>query len=279
MKRNLIVAVILIITVGLTPQFVQAQKMYIGLEGGYGLKISPQSNGWNYTNVDHAGTITTYERVNFSLGQGLQTGASFGYMLTENIGVELGVYYFGGSPCKAHYTRIDTLSTYENVDFSFSAKMVRISPSLILTTNSGKLNPYMKFGAAINKGSLEEVYEGVDYTSDYIIRRYRYNKGLALGLTSAVGLSYAINDKFTAFGEVRMINMAYSPEKRLMTKYTVNGADQLPSMTTEDKEVDYVNSYDYDSANPPSVNEPATWLKENFSLNSIGLNLGVRFNL
>jgi hypothetical protein len=122
------------------------------------------------------------------------------------------------------------------------------------------------------------VHEGVN-NGDFIKTEYQYNKGMALGLSAAAGGSFKINDRFSVFGEFRMINMAYSPGKRVTTESSVNGIDLLPSLTTADKIVEYVDSYEYDYNNQPSQNEPSHWLKENYSLNSIGFYIGLRFNL
>jgi len=278
MKRNLIAAIALISTICLFSQMVQAQQIYVGLEGSYGLKISPQDNTWFFTNVDQTGSVQTYKKVDFSLGQGFQTGITLGYMFSENIGADLGLAYFGGTACKAYYSNTDTLGVTETMDYSFKATMFRINPSLLLSVTAGKISPYMKFGVVLSTGSLEEVHEGVN-NGDFIKTEYQYNKGMALGLSAAAGGSFKINDRFSVFGEFRMINMAYSPGKRVTTESSVNGVDLLPSLTTADKIVEYVDSYEYDYNNQPSQNEPSHWLKENYSLNSIGLNIGVRFNL
>lgn len=279
MKNKWILALLLLIAFGFSSQNLAAQKMYLSLDAGYGTKISTQDNSWYYTNIDAENGVHTYEVVRFSLGQGTQAGASFGYMFTENMGFELKLSFLAGTPCKAHYNNVDTsTNVFSHMSYSFGAKMVRINPSLFITTGSGKLRPYMKFGFIFSKGSLEEIHEGTDYSGDFIKRTYLYNKGAAFGLSSAVGTTFAISDKISLFGEIHLINMSYSPKKMQLTECSENGLDVLPSMSAEDKESVFVESYDFDFNNQPPATEPRTELERNYSLNSVGLNLGVRLS-
>lgn len=64
-----------------------------------------------------------------------------------------------------------------------------------------------------------------------------------------------------------------------VTEYTYNGTDELGDLTTSEKEIELVNSYSYDSNNVPSDSGPTKALKERLPFGSLGLNVGVRFNI
>jgi len=74
-----------------------------------------------------------------------------------------------------------------------------------------------------------------------------------------------------------MINLSYAPTKGEYTKYSIDGADQLPSMTTSQKEEEYVDSIDRTSSDTPSDSTPSQYLKTPYSFGSLGLKFGLRF--
>ncbi len=278
MKRKNVIFSTLFLLASMIPGITSAQSMYLSIDAGYGTKLSPQNNSWYYTNVDYIGSVYTSERVNFSLGQGFKAGISFGYGITDNISLEIGAYYFGGSPCSAHYIRVDSATPYTNMNYEFSAEMIRINPSLQISAGDGKAQPYAKFGTVISRGSMTEIHDGISSGDDLHIE-YRYNKGIAIGLSAALGTTFRFNDKWSLFGELSMVNMSYSPNKRTTVAYTENGVDQLPYMTASQIDVEYVDRDEFDFNNQPPQSEPSKWLKENYSLSNVGINVGLRIYL
>ena len=132
------------------------------------------------------------------------------------------------------------------------------------------------FGA-VTYTDLNEEYEN-NILENKVIEKWKYNGGMAFGISSALGLMYHISDLISVYGELDLVGMSYAPIKGVMTEYTVNGADKLPNLTTDDKEIDFVDDITYDYNNPPSSAEPSKELKFYFPYSSIGLNIGVRFS-
>lgn len=153
--------------------------------------------------------------------------------------------------------------------------MLRINPSIVIAAGFKKINPYAKFGLVIGSGSI--MYEYNDNNNGNLtVRKAKLNGGIALGLSSGIGVLFTLNDKMSFFSELNMVNLSYAPTKGKLTVATDNGADELPGMTTRERETVYVNSYTESSSNPPS--EPRKELKQKMPFGSLGLNFGLKIN-
>jgi len=281
MKKSSIILFFVLLITGLMPPSAYGQQFYVGIDAGYGLKINSSNYGWYNDSYDRDGSVSTYNNVRFSLGQGLQTGVAAGCMFNNNFGIEVGLAYQIGAPIKSHYYVSDTTgSSYENMNFSKSAQSIRITPAFIMQAKpDATFSPFLKMGLICSMASMEEIHEGVDYMGDYIVYRWNYSKGINLGALSSLGAVYNINDKLALVGEFKIQLLSYAPEKSEYTECTVNGVDLLPGMTTSDKITEYVDSYSYDPHVAQSPTEPKTTIKETYSLNSYGFQLGLRINL
>jgi hypothetical protein len=246
-----------------------AQGAYADVTLGYGTNMaSSTSENGTFTN-----NLETSETVNFSLGKGVNFGGNFGYFLNNHIGFELGINYLLGGKNTSTFTGTDYKATY-----IMHAKMLRLIPSIILAAGHEKINPYAKFGFVIGTGSVFSEMEEKD-DGDITIENWKYNGGMALGMNSAIGVLYTLKSNLFFFGEVNMINMSYAPTKGKITEATFNGKDELPDMTTRQKESEFVDSYSYDPMNPPPASEPRKELKYKSPFGSVGINIGLRFNL
>ena len=217
------------------------------------------------------------EQINFSFGKGLNFGADFGYMFNKNLGAEIGVSYLIGGKT------ISTLTQPNNsTEITVSSKMLRINPSLVITSGFEKINPYAKFGLILGSGyvilsSNQEIsgFSGQQSNSESI----KLSGAIAIGLTSGIGAIYKINDKLSFFGELNMINLSFAPTKGIKTDFRIDGVDMLPSLPTRQKETEYLDSFTETSSNSnPQDSEPSKKLKQKLPFGSFGLNLGLRVN-
>lgn len=257
-------------------------QFYINVGGGYNLGIANQSLLYNYESTND---IEKAENVKISLGKGLDFGLNLGYMFNSNLGIDLQCTYLLGDEAtgesKSTYTFYNT-KYYDYEKISIKSQMIRVNPSIIIASGFEKLDPYAKFGVILGFGSITCSYLGEDYINDQLqnkeVQEWKLNGGMAFGLSSTLGLMYHISDLISVYGELNLVGMSYAPTKGVMTKYTVNGSDRLPNLTTDDKEIDFVDDITYDYNNPPSSAEPSKELKNYLPYSSIGLNIGVRFS-
>lgn len=250
-----------------------AQRAYVNINVGYGFRMSSQNlHFFNFYNSTSGNIINTNEQVNVSLGKGLNIGGTFGYMINKNIGTELGVSYLIGGKSKAKVADLDGTS-----DYTLSSKMLRINPTIVIASGFEKINPYAKFGLIIGSGSI--MYKEIYNNAGVGIMKMKLNGGIALGLSSGVGAIYKMNDKMSFYGELNMVNLSYAPTKGKITDYSYNGVDGLVDLTTNEKEIEFVDSYTYNSNNQPSDSKPSIKLKQKLPFGSFGLILGWRINL
>ena len=257
-------------------------QFYINVGGGYNLGIANQSLLHNYESTNN---IEKMENVTTSLGKGLNFGLNLGYMFNGNIGIDLQCSYLLGDETTIEHKDTYTLwgtNYYDYEKITLKSQMVRINPSLIIASGFDKLDPYARFGVILGFGSITLNYLYEEYENNQLqdkeVVKWKMDGGMAFGISSALGLMYHISDLISVYGELNLVGMSYAPKKGVMTEYTINGTDQLPGLTTDDKEIDFVDDITYDYDNPPSSAEPMKELKFYFPYSSIGLNIGVRFS-
>ena len=278
MKKNYFKMLFLIFVINLlSAPLLFAQGAYLNINSGYATSMSSQNlSGFENSTFEFYSNSYSMksEQINFSFGKGLNFGADFGYMFNKNLGAEIGVSYLIGG---------NTISTRtqpnNSTEITVSSKMLRINPSLVITSSFEKINPYAKFGLILGSGyvilSSNQEISGQQSNSESI----KLSGGIAIGLTSGIGAIYKINDKLSFFGELNMINLSYAPTKGIKTDFRIDGVDMLPSLPTRQKETEYLDSFTVTSSNSnPQDSEPSKELKQKLPFGSFGLNLGLRVN-
>lgn len=282
MKINYFKMLILVFVISLFSDTLFAQGAYVKINAGYGINMSSS----NLQKQSGASTSSPYsvsysmESVNYSLGKGLNFGGTFGYMFNKNIGAELGISYLLGGTTKI-VSEANFDPTHSKFETTFHSNMLRFIPSVVIASGFEGINPYAKFGLLIGTGSFyrnRDVFIDSGDDENKSVEKWKYNGGVALGLNSAIGAIYTINDNISIFGEIDMVNLSYAPTKGELTEATYNGVDQLPTMTTSEKEIEFVDSYTYQPVDPMPESEPAKELKFKMPYGSVGVNVGLKIN-
>lgn len=270
MKKNYLNAFLIVTLVSLFANNLFGQGAYLNINAGYGLMMS-SGNLPNFYSLTTSSNSDTYKQVNLSLGKGINFGGAFGYMFNKNIGAELGVSYLLGGKSKAQ-------DIYQGgkTDYTLSARMLRINPSIVIASGLNGINPYAKIGLIVGTGSVTE--ETIDNDGGDISRvLVKMNGGVAIGGNAGLGVLFDISKKISFFSEINMTSLSYAPTKGKATKATYNGIDILSDLTTSEKEIEYVDSYT-ESNTPPPDSQPSKGLKTKLPFGSIGINLGMRFS-
>jgi hypothetical protein len=259
-------------------------------------------------NTSHSTTYSSvYDSKNLkgtgSYGKGIRTAAIFGYMITENFGAELGIDYLMGSNItryKSHYittentTFQDQTNSNNNTftslvhtsseEIKVKGNMLRFIPAVRITAGDWKVKPYMKFGLVIsilNKMQKDDNTTEVNTAGvEKVKEQTEIGKGnVSFGFAAALGVNYEFAENFGVFGEVGLIAQHYAPAKSKLTKFTVDGVDQLPGMTTSDIETVFVDHYSHQSPSSPDAdNQPYETTKDYYPFSSIGLNIGITWS-
>jgi hypothetical protein len=261
-----------------------AQGLYVNAGAGYGFPASPylMAENMDYYWDGEYGT-RNYEIVkgSGSFGKGMQVGAIVGFMFNLHIGAELGTsYLLGGNIENKYEWNNDTSSSI--YEYTMSAKMLRFTPALKMTIGNGNIKPYMRTGLVMGVAG-KIIHTGKTTNTDifgtetYEIEKELTN-GISLGFAGALGVDFMLSDNISLFAEMSIITQSWAPEKEEWTKYTIDGEDHLDDLTTRIKEIEYVDSYSYDSG-PINENLPRQELKIYYPFSSVGINAGVRITL
>jgi hypothetical protein len=194
-------------------------------------------------------------------------GIAGGYMFNKNFGVELGVEFFQGFD-----TKVVNSSNGNETKELISAPHLGVIPAVIAQIQAGNVVPYIKLGIDVGVVNDLEVRTS-DATSKTLSRDYG---GLSVGVKTAAGVEFPISRLFSIFGELDARQFSYSPMHGKIVTYEVNGQDQLGTLTTSEKQWDYVKTISNSNSTPPD--EPMKRLRETHSIDNVGVEFGVRFS-
>lgn len=265
---------------------------------GYGLPWLSQQIGTNTsstystaldpeTQMEVPRVTNASKIVKGSFGAGLNVSGAFGYTLSENIGLELGISYSAGKEYRvaSNYTdiRLDVFksSTYESE--TSKSRAVLFAPLLKFITHKRNLTPYFLIGPVFGKINFNRTMVRSIEENDFLtteVRNTKYKGGISVGLRGAVGASVILNRKFSVFSEIMFTGMNYYPKQSEIVRYTINGEDRITSLTENSRKTLYVKSVDNDSDNASDyVNAPGKAVRSALSMSSVGANIGLLINL
>lgn len=254
-------------------------QAYLSYDAGWGFAAARSTIG---SSNDNNGTSSTYTGVYSSYGKGLQTGLTFGYSLNDHLALEMGYGYHN------MMGQIATRNDYNNTSTSFSfsesqeseSTTHRIMAGLRLMTSDGEWKPYMKIAFVVGFGTKMDWYnhysENDNGNTSTSTLHVEYTGGISMGGAFALGVSKNLNEKLSFFAQGTFIYSSWAPLNGKITEYTVDGQNMLSNMTTEDKEVEFVDSYTSSGSSNP--NEPSKEIKEYMPYSSAGINLGIIFH-
>jgi len=225
---------------------------------------------------------TTVRYTPFSYGKGTNITYGLGYMISPNVGFELGLSYFiGAKNSEKNFYRVDTVSTPYTVDQDLTSKvnLFRVNPSIIISADWKTIIPYVKFGFMMGWGkgfneSMEKaVFQNNPKPSSGLFN-WELSGGKAMGFSSALGVNFKSKNQVASFFiELSHINMSGNFKKSTLETANIDGVDLLPNLNTYTKEGVFVDEIE-DGA-PVNTSEPKKILKHNSSFNSVGFNVGL----
>jgi hypothetical protein len=266
-----------------TTKVAGSKGFYLSMGAGYGMSSANSASAYENSHTT-SGSQTVYEyklkKGSGSYGRGIQLGLTAGYMLSKNIGIELNGSYLIGAKITSTEKNTSGSYTQSNTD-SYRAMVFRITPAVKLAIPVGKGSFYMRTGLVIairpkliNTFNNTDSGFGVPNTNE---GEAVYTGGTALGYTAGMGFNFNLSKTLSVYTEFGFIAQSWAPKKAVLTKYTFNGVDRLNTMTTSDKEIEFVDSYSSSSSTPYDPNSPSRSLKMYVPLSSVGINAGLHF--
>jgi hypothetical protein len=250
-----------------------AQDAYVKIGGGYNFGIGYIS-GTSQTN-------SGIELVKINYGKGINLNVACGRMFTSNLGLEVSASYLLGKKNKQETTQGQIVGNgyvEDRIEAESYSRMLFVEPAFIVSAGRSGINPYAKVGPILGFGKIHE--QIVDHSSGYFNGtteiHLELKGGVAIGAKAAAGLDFNASSKMSFFAEVAFNSLAYSPTHGEVTEYIEDGNDRTSSMSTSGREVEYENELSNQST---SRDEPTKLLKSNHPFSSVGINLGLKFNL
>jgi hypothetical protein len=245
----------LIITAPLISAFVlfsdaSAQKAYFNAGFGYGFPAGDRIG------VSMPGNAP--ENVYGSFAKGLTIGLNTGYMASESIAFDMGIWYVAGSTYE--FTGYDT--SVGEIHDRVSGKTVRVMPS-VKVFGAGKNRAYAKFGALLGLATTlngDETYTlPPSAGSASVYSSFEYSGGTSVGWLGAFGINFSESQTTSIFIEANFCHQNFFPT--LLTQ----SAPGYPKFTYKL----------VDDPNPAASDE---LLKPSFPFSTIGITAGVKFS-
>ena len=211
-----------------------------------------------------------------SYGTGVNATLKVGFKQTQNFGVELGTnYLYGLSKLIQDDSGPNSQTTVKTTN-----TLIKIMPGVVLETSNSALTVYSRLGfvipisGATYSDYMNQVTTGSS-TNETIIKS-KSTGAMSLGFYGGVGVSLKIGEKLKVFGEAELTGLSIKQKSSMLTTYTVDGNDILPSLDTRDKETEYKDSFN--SADNFESSQPRTARAQKINYNSLSFNIGIRFN-
>lgn len=229
----------------------QAREMYV--RGSLGAAGSWAGDATTKSSTSTAET-QTFERTTNSLGRGLSMDASVGMELAPHVYGEVGLGYLYGLPFEGKQVTVFG-STTETTTSNLRGQMLRLTPALVITAGTGSLKPYARVGVVLGIPSAVETIE-TSTSNNQSSEEVAFTGGPELGLTGAAGVEVPVGTGLALAFELNYLAMAFSPSNAKLTKSTKNGVDKLPTMTTREKEIEFVDKRTVVFGETPSEGSP-----------------------
>jgi hypothetical protein len=217
----------------------------------------------------------TTEAVKARLGSGIPMGVTAGFQFSKIFAAELGIDFTQGLS-----TKINDLLNGDNTKTVIHATTLSVIPSLAARVQAGVVIPYARVGLEI--GIVNRYYtvttgEVSSYkaTSTGEKRTLDYG-GIALGIRAAGGVEVPLGKVVSLFGEIQARALSFSPKHGKVTKYSLDGVDQMPALTTKQKKWDYVKTVNF--PDQISNDQPNQFLHVVHAVSNAALVVGVKVN-
>ena len=250
-----------------------AQDLYLSAEGGFGLGDRGYLSG---RSVNVFTTSTVYENQRGSLGQGIHAGIHFGWQMTGVIGLD-----FGAGMIYGLSSQFQTVDTSSEMHLQRKAFLVTTSPGVYFRTGTRKFELYLR--SAMMIGFLGKITDDIDLTTHIAGVNTLYNSteektgGISIGFSVTPGVLLKINRRFSVFTQFSFEHLNYGPHKGELSKYEIDGSNQLDALNTNSKSFIYENRV-IDDANNSNPDTPHHFSRDYYSLSNFGLQIGFRFN-
>lgn len=265
-----------------------SQDYYI--RAGYNRHFSVFEDNYSlYSIYSYSSKDTTYETYDqhltrLSLGKGQSPLFVFGFKLSGRLSLELGVDHYIGSDAEA---KVKDVYNYRGIESSvyytetYKLKSTNFYGGLVFSYVLSNLDIYIRTGLLygrpkMTKNEHQYVYDALSVGFDpffEIESNWEYYGPGAIGFSSGLGIEYYLSTGLSVFADINYRTYTYTPEGAKRVSYTFDGYDELENLSTQDKEVIFVDHYSEDINNNTDLK--LRQLKQTWFVNSVHLGAGL----
>lgn len=247
-------------------------------------------------------TLLSRETNHGSFGAGFRASGTAGYRFTERLGFELGINYFrGNSKTMVHtiHRLVAAGPTFVDGTAVGKVKALDLSPALVLFLGeTSGFESYTKVGVLLpvyGNLTIETNRTYTDNSGNVLTKSYAKDvikPNPTIGFMAAVGTSYKITNKLSAFAEIEYRNFTVSGKSKETEVYTENGVDRLNTATPFRSDASYsakhVNYVDKLTATSNSrvtnsagfdTSKATDDISSFIGISGVGLTLGLKYSL
>jgi len=213
-------------------------------------------NDHTFVTIDTSITKYSGESSKVSLGAGNRYGVNLESIYAETISFGLSLSYFSSKDVPLTSTSKAEYDPYSAYNLSIATTDIYKNKSIDLGIYSNfflrnkNTTPYVKAGLifSFSKYTLDrEVYIFNNIPGYYPTERYNYiykiSPSVHFGATGAAGIEINRYKTISLYAEVFSVLMNVSPTKQTCKSKTWNSEDRFETMTTSEKEINFVESY------------------------------------
>ncbi len=243
---------------------------FVSFNTGVAFAATPDALG--VTTVTTSSGDFTNTNIYGTFGNGLQFSLRGGFKMSQNFGFELGVSYLSGF----NSTVRDATGPNSSDIIKAKSTQVNLKPGVLFETSNDALTLYSRMGFVLPVGGKTTVNQETEFTGTQTNIKTENTGAFSLGYFGGAGVSIKMGDNLKVFVEVESVNLRIKQKTSVITEYSVDGSDQLSSLSTQNKETEYVDAVS--SSDNTDINQPRKILANTTNFSSFGFNVGVRFN-
>lgn len=255
-------------------QFTWSQKLIGSFSASYHYVLpNEQSPSFIVNSFHQVSNPWFWNLEEYSFKQLFNLDIGLGYEFHNNLGIEITGSYL--QPIRLHSNDEFTTRTFEG-------KFWRINPKISIKVPFKTCAVYSKIGLTIGSGKIsymQHFKNNGDWNLGFneALLEYEYEGPISLGFNGSIGINKSVSHRIVIFSEIQFTSQSFSPNKGNMVVYKIDANDDLAEHEFEPyhSEIEFGDQSESNMLNPTDKNQAQKLYKHTYSLDGIGISIGV----
>ena len=255
-----------------------AQKLSYSAQFGYQFGYGNQTTESIVISSDGSFTQYHYANERSKLSSGFLSGLGVNYRYSPSISINFHLFYFKGASTTSSFVEMypDYINFYGN---TYRINAGYSNPSVSFHLPKGPFQFQLSIGPILGYSKkFDNIKNDLLSKSGFTYQETEFETQASMlkGFKSSFGVAGKLSSKVNWFGEFSVLNWSFSPKKMQMVAHTINGVDELASLSDYEKETIYVDQYTYSGNTDP--NKPRELLRRAIQINGVSLQVGFNYS-